>query len=170
MLRIKLLSILILFISGCSPRVIGIYNDGVGRNAKSYMILLPEKEIKPSDNSANLDSLLQEIISASLNNKGLHSSKLPDLYISYMINVHTTSDTQPENFNYYNRYNYYNSPYYGYTSQTYKQGVFIIDIRNNDNLLVWQGSREFKLRSRQGIPDVLPEICNEVIVEFDPPQ
>lgn len=172
-LIVKLLPIVILFLTGCSPRVVGIYNDGVGRNAKTFMILLPEKKSELSDENIRLVEEVQEIINNSLLNKGLEPSRLPDLYLSYMINVHTASDTQPDNYNY-NRFNYYNyysnNPYYGFSSRTYKEGVFIIDIRNADNLLVWQGSREFKLRSRESIPDVLPEICQEVIAEFNPPR
>ena len=163
--------VLLLSIAGCSPKVVGIYNDGVGRNAKSFLIILQEKEKELSEENEKLDNQLQEIISESLVNKGLEASRLPDLYVSYMINVHTATDTQPDHYNY-NRFNYYNyyynNPYYGFSSRTYKQGVFIIDIRNSENLLVWQGSKEFKLRSREGVPDVLPEICNEVIAVFDP--
>ncbi|MEN8248480.1 MAG: DUF4136 domain-containing protein [Bacteroidota bacterium] len=171
-LKSSLILLVVIGITSCSPRVVGIYNEGVGRNAKSFMVVLPEEEKELSEEQVRLDKKIQQIIENSLTNKGLKNSLLPELYVSYIISVHTASDTQGydyTNYNRYNYYNYYNNPYtFRTTSHTHKEGVFIIDIRNEDNKLVWQGSREFRLRSKEGIPDVLPEICSEVIVEFDP--
>ena len=111
-LKVKLLSMAIIFLLGCSPRVVGIYNEGVGKNAKTFMILLPDKKTELTEENIRLDEQLQEIIKNSLGDKGLEPSRLPDLYLSYMINVHTASDTQHDNYNF-NRFNYYNY-YYNY--------------------------------------------------------
>ena len=56
---------------------------------------------------------------------------------------------------------------YDYSTQSYKTGVFIVDIKNSRGKLVWQGSKTFKLKSKQSVQATLPEICQEVIAAFD---
>ena len=51
--------------------------------------------------------------------------------------------------------------------QNYKEGVLIIDVKNNDGRLIWQGSKTFKTRSKHNISESLPEICREVITAYD---
>jgi hypothetical protein len=160
-----LLVIIILMLSGCATKIVGIYNySAIDKTPATYFVHLPGESASSIDNQ-RIDSLLQTVISKSLELKGLRSSSLPDLYVSYLINVHTSSETQQDNYNPYNRYNY--NYYYNYSTRNYKEGVLIIDIKNDDKILVWQGSKTFKIRSKQSVEELLPEICREIMTAYN---
>ena len=171
MAKNSILIIIALLISGCAPKVVGIYNDSAfNKNLRTFIVSNPNGENSLSDENKLLDDRLNDIITTSLENKGLKTSSLPDLYVSYMTSVYNTSETTSNSNNYgnpYSRNNYmYQNPYDN-TTTSYKTGVFIIDIKNSQNKLVWQGSKTFKLKSKQSVQAILPEICQEVITAFD---
>ena len=171
MAKNSILIIFILIITGCAPKVVGIYNDGAfNKNLRTFIVSNPNGEYSSSDEKMLLDNRLNDIITTSLENKGLRTSSLPDLYVTYMTSVYNTSETTTNNYNYgnpYSRSNYrYQNPY-DYSTTSYKTGVFIIDIKNSQNKLVWQGSKTFKLKSKQSVQASLPEICQEVIGAYD---
>ena len=161
-----LLVIIILMLSGCAPKIVGIYNySAINKTPATYIVHPPDKYASLSIDNQRIDSLLQVVISNSLELKGLRQSSLPDLNVSYIINVHTSSVTQQDNYNPYNRYNY--DYYYNYSTRNYKEGVLIIDIKNDDKILVWQGSKTFKIRSKQSVEELLPEICREIMAAYN---
>jgi hypothetical protein len=171
MARNSILLIFAFLITGCAPKVVGIYNDSAfKKNQRTFIVLNPKRDNSLPGEKKLLDDRLNDIITTSLENKGLKTSSLPDLYVSYMASVYNTSETTSNNNNYnnpYSRNNYmYQSPY-DYSTTSYKTGVFIIDIKNSQNKLVWQGSKTFKLKSKQSVQATLPEICREVIMAFD---
>jgi len=133
-------------------------------NPKTFGVFAAEDYASLSEANKKLAGQLKSIISKGLELKGLRGSALPDLYVSYLINVHTSSETQRDNYNPYNRYNY--NSYYNYSTRNYKEGVLIIDVKNDDQKLVWQGSKTFKVSSKQSISELLPEICREVIAVY----
>lgn len=171
MVRNSILLFLAFLIAGCAPKVVGIYNDNAfNKNLRTFIVHNPSEENSLSGESKLLDDRLNDIITTSLENMGLKTSSLPDLYVSYKTSVYNTSETTTNNYNNnnpYSRSNYmYQNPY-DYSTTSYKTGVFIIDIKNSRNKLVWQGSKTFKLKSKQSVQASLPEICQEVIAAFD---
>ena len=167
-LKTSLLILIVWLATGCATKVVSIYNDAIANGQPSSFLLYSanDKHSLSEDNQA-LDNQLQTIISKGLELKGLKSSALPDIYVSYIINIHTSSNTQKDNYSSYYRYNYdYNYPY-NYTTRNYKEGLLIIDIRNDDNKLIWQGSKTFKIRSKQSVNQLLTEICREIIATYN---
>ena len=169
--NIFLLGLLIL--AGCATNVVGIYNPGSLSSVPStFHVFSPDEEDSSSPQKQKIDQQFVDIITAGLEARGLNKSSLPDIYVSFMINVHTSEDLNQNNINPYDyRYRYYNYGYYDpnrFNSQSYKEGVFIIDIRNADNKLVWQGSKSFKLSARRSSTEELLVACREIIADFDP--
>lgn len=166
MARSYLLVIIILVLSGCATKVVSIYNYDVANKKVNTFIVEPTSEYASlSADNQKVENLLQTVISKSLGLKGLRPSALPDLYVSYIINVHTSSETQQDNYNSYNRY-YYTYPY-NYSTRNYKEGVLIINIKNDNGKLIWQGSKTFKIRSKQSVEVLLPEICREIMTAYN---
>jgi len=169
MVKNSLLLLLLWLALGCSPKVVSIYNTSAAdKNFKTFLVQSANE--KGPNNKANelMDKRLHDIISTSLENKGLSPSSLPDLYVTYMISVYNTSETTNNNYgNRYYRNNYMYPSSYDYTTRTYKTGVFIIDIKNARGKLIWQGSKTFKLRSKESVQATLPEISGEVIAAFN---
>ena len=164
----SLLILTLWFLAGCATNVASIYNYEVAKKKPATFLLHHSEYDTLSTDNKNLDNELFAIINKNLKQMGLKQSALPDLYVSYIIKVHTSTES-PRN-NYYNNYNYvnrFNSPH-NYSTQNYKEGVLIIDIKNNDGRLIWQGSKTFKIRSKHNIRESLPEICQEVITAYDP--
>jgi hypothetical protein len=162
-----------LLLAGCSAKVVGIYNPGsLEATPKTFYVYFPEAEDSFSPERQKLDQQLVEIISQSLTGKGLTKSSIPDLYVSFIISVHTTEEFNQNNMNPYDfRYRYYNYGFYDptlFNSQSYKEGVLIIDIKNGENILVWQGSKSFKLNARKSSSDELLDSCLEIMAAFDP--
>ena len=153
-------------LSGCATKVVSIYNhDITSKNLHTFLVNSASEYASLSETNQKIDSLLQTVISKSLGLKGLKKSSLPDLYVSYIIDVHTSSETQHDNYDPYNRYNY-NYPY-NYSTRNYKEGLLIIDVKNNLGKLIWQGSKTFKIRSKQSVEELLPEICQEIIATYN---
>jgi hypothetical protein len=161
-----LLVIYIFLLPGCATKVVSIYNyDIIIKNPSTFLIIPASESTSLSADNKKLDSKLQTIISNSLEIKGLKDSAIPDLYVSYIISVHTSSETQQDNYSQYNRY-YYSYPY-NYSTRNYKEGVLIIDVKNDDGKLIWQGSKTFKITSKQSVEELLPEICREIITAYN---
>jgi len=166
--RNSLLILTLWILAGCATKVASIYNYEVAKKRHTTFLLHHSEYDTLSADNNNLDNELFAIINENLRQRGLKSSALPDLYVSYIIKVHTSTESQRNNnYNNYNYANRFNSPY-NYSTQNYKEGVLIIDIKNNDGKLIWQGSKTFKIRSKHNIRDSLPEICQEVISAYDP--
>jgi hypothetical protein len=158
--------------TSCASKVVGIYNTSASdKNFKTFLVQSPQKNGSLTKENELLDKRLQDIISTSLENKGLTTSSLPDLYVSYMMSVYSTSETTNNNYNSpYYRNNYMYPSSYDYTTHTYRTGVYIIDIKNTRGKLIWQGSKTFKLKSKQSVQATLPEICREIMDAFEVPK
>lgn len=163
----------LLLLAGCASKVVGIYNSGsLPRTPNSFHVYFPDEEESLSIERQKFDQELAEIIVTGLEGKGLKESSLPDLYVSFMISIHTTEETNQNNmspFDY--RYRYNNYGMYDpmrFDSQSYKEGVLIVDFKNADNILVWQGSKSFKLSARRSSTEELLTSCREIIAAFEP--
>lgn len=169
-----LLSVLVGFLTSCAPKVVGIYNSEVLKSTPTSFHVYSTDEVKAlSEEEQEFDQKLTSVIVKNLLSKGLIESSLPDLYISYMISVHSSEETNEANPNRYDRYRYNNYSYNDpmrMDTRSYKQGVLIIDIKNDDNKLVWQGSMSFKLSSKKSSKEELLLTCQEIIGSFEPPQ
>ena len=164
--RFCLLLILSFLLTNCSTKVVGIYNYNVThKKPDTFLVYSAGEYTSLSPDNEDLDSQLQQIISNSLLLKGLKNSSIPDIYVSYIISVNTSSETQRNNNSPYTRYYYDYS--YNYSTRNYKEGVLIIDIKNDDNKLIWQGSKTFKVKSKQSVEELLPEICREIMTAYN---
>ena len=133
----SLLILTLWFLAGCATNVASIYNYEVAKKKPATFLLHHSEYDTLSTDNKNLDNELFAIINKNLKQVGLKQSALPDLYVSYIIKVHTSTESpRNNNYNYANRFN---SPH-NYSTQNYKEGVLIIDIKNNDGRLIWQGS------------------------------
>ena len=160
-------------LAACSAKVVGIYNPGsLPATPKSFHVYYPEEEDSFSPERQKLDQDLVQILTDKLKSKGLKESSIPDLYVSFIISVHTTEDFNQNTLSPYDMRNrYYRMGYYDpnqFNTQRYKEGVLIVDLKNSDNKLVWQGSKSFKLNARRSSIDELLESCREIITQFDP--
>lgn len=161
-----LLILFIFLLTGCATKVVSIYNYDIANKKPGTFWVHPISEYASlSADNQKLDNKLQAIINNSLVLKGLKESALPDIYISYIVNVHTSSETRQDSYNPYNRYNY--NYYSSYSTRNYKEGVLIIDVKNDNGKLIWQGSKTFKIRSKESIEELLPEICREIITTYN---
>ena len=167
-MRVRASLIAFAFITlGCSSNIVGIYNTEIGHSTFRTFGLSQSSSIgSTSTDNQSLDSLLLTIISSELLEKGLKKSSIPDLYASYLISIYPSS-TESQNINSpYSNYNNMDPYYYNYTTKTYKEGVLIIDIKNDTGKLVWQGSQNFKLKTRSSVNETLPEICRAIISTY----
>lgn len=170
------LIIMLMVLGACAQKVVGIYNPGTLKKKPQTFYVYPLEEVNDTTTNAQrqLDSTLVKTIDHALKAKGLTTGSLPDLYISFMINVHTGTDESNNNQNYYpyNSYRYYDyrytDPFYYQSSKSYKEGIFIIEVRNEDNKLVWQGSKTFRIRAKESLIEVLPPIGQEIIDIYNP--
>jgi len=158
--RNNILLAYILLLASCGTKVVSIYNTDSSRTTPSTYQLITERESSYlSAENKKVDSLLKTIIHKSLVAQGLSKSSLPDIYVSYLINVYTSTETNRNN----NMYNFNYPSSLNYTTRNYKEGVIIINIIDEDRILVWQGSKTFKLTIRKSVHDILPEIGKEII-------
>lgn len=165
----------LVIISSCSPQVVGIYNPGsLSATPRSFHVYYPEEETSFSPERKAFDKQLGDILTEVLEEKGLSQSSIPDLYVSFIISVHATEDFNQNNISPYDyRYRYSNFGYYDpnrVSSRSYKEGVLIVDVKNGDNKLVWQGSKSFKLNAKRSSTEELLTYCREIIASFDPQQ
>lgn len=161
----------VILLAGCSPKVASIYNTASIKSKPQSFYINPLDQLQTkAEGEVNLSYQLETIVQENLESKGLKPSSLPDIYVSFVINIYTSEETTVNDYNRYN-YNRYNN--YGYmdpnffNTNQYKEGVLIIDIKNADDKLVWQGSKTFKVKSRASVKETLPELCREIIATFD---
>jgi len=163
----KLILFLVLSLTGCSAKVVSIYNSDVSNvSYKTFTLQNVRKPNSVSSDNKKLDSLLSKIIIKNLLEKGFKQSSIPDLYASYLINVHSSFETQNNNYNPYSASSYFDPYSYNYNTRTYKEGVLIIELKNDEGRLVWQGSKTFKLNSKSSIRETLSDICLEIIETY----
>ena len=87
-----LLVILSLLLTSCATKVVSIYNYDAAKSKPTTYLLRASETDSLSDDKKKLDDELFAVIKEGLAQKGLKPSALPDLYISYIINVHTSSE------------------------------------------------------------------------------
>jgi len=153
-----------LLFTGCAANVVSIYNSDIANKKPSTYLLQPLEEESLSEENKKVNNELIAVINESLKQKGLKPSAIPDLYISYIISVHTSSETQRNNYS--NNYSNYYNPSFNYSTKNYKEGVLIIDIKNNNGKLVWQGSKTIKVRSKHNVGEYLPEVFQEILTYY----
>lgn len=113
-----------------------------------------------------LDSLLENTINEVLQTKGYVKSYPSDVYVSFQITTSNTSTSQVNN-PYYSRRSYY--PYYNNYDvdvTQYKEGVFLIELHHQNDKLIWQGSKTFKVRNSKEIKQLLKQDAAEIIGAF----
>lgn len=116
-----------------------------------------------SPEQARLDSLLEQTITEGLKAKGYSKRYPSDVYVSLSITSSNTSSSDVNSPSYYRR-TYY--PYYDVNITQYKEGVFLIEIHNQNDKLIWQGSKTFKVRNSKDTNQLLLQYASEIVGSF----
>lgn len=112
-----------------------------------------------------LDSLIEELISKQLIIKGYNKSFPSDVYLSYKIISDKTYKTHTD-------YNYPGSSIYNNATPNYynvterKEGIFMIEVFDQDDKLLWQGSKEFKVNKSTNTIALLENYIEKIIASF----
>lgn len=166
MKRIYSFLVILLILGGCSAtKVISFYVEDESNIDFSTFSFYKRETGKLNKEQLQLDSLLETTIANKLIEKGYKKAYPSDVYISFQITTGSTSSSQMNN-PYYGSRRYY--PYYNYNVSVtqYKEGVLLVELRNNDDKLIWQGSKTFKVRSSNEIKQLLLQNASEIIQAF----
>lgn len=113
-----------------------------------------------------LDSLIEQTITEGLFAKGYSKSHPSDVYVSFQFTTSNTSTSQVNNPYSLGRsyYPYYKN--YDFNVTQYKEGVLLIELHNQNDKLIWQGSKTFKVRNSKDIKQLLLQDAAEIIGAF----
>ena len=84
--------------------------------------------------------------------------------MSYLVNVYRSSEVRNDNDYPYCGYDFM-YPHYFSTGEN-EEGVLIIDLKNHDGELVWQGTKQFNLTNVEEVREILPVICRKIIKTY----
>lgn len=152
--------------ASCATQVVNTDNFDVTPDEPMTFLIQPTYNYESlSPENQQLDKQLQEIITTGLMKKGLSIAATPDLYVTYLINIYSTSEMRNDSDYPYCGYDFmYPS---NYLASEYEEGVLIIDLKNHAGALVWQGTKPFNLTSIQDVQDMLPNICRKIIKTYN---
>ena len=153
-------------LAGCaSSRVVSFYFEDEGQIHFKTFSFYKRDVAALNPTQVRMDSLIESTISEGLISKGYKLDYPSDAYVSFQITTGNTSSSQVSNPYYYRR-TYY--PYYpnDVSVTNYKEGIFLIEIYNQKDKLIWQGSKTFKERSSKDIKLILLQDAAEIIGSF----
>ena len=165
-MRNSLLFILIWLSASCATKVVSTKNFSIAPEEPTTFLVQPSyNRTSLSVENQQLDEQLQQVIEEELIKKGLRVASTPDLYVSYKVNVYTSSEVRDE----------YDYPYcgddfmypYNYSAAENEEGVLIIALKNHAGDLVWQGTKPFSLTSIIEAQEMLPDICRKIIRTYN---
>lgn len=159
--------IILLWLSySCASKVVSSGDFSIVPDEPKTFLIHPANDYTTlSQENQQLDEKLHQVITTGLIDKGLNTAATPDLYISYLVNVYTTSEVRNEEAYPYCGYNFM-YPYY-YSATEYEEGVLIIDFKNHDGDLVWQGIKPFSFTNILEVQRKLPELCRKIIKTYN---
>ena len=162
----SLLIILIWLSASCATKVVSTDNFSIApKEPLTFLIHPADNYASLSAGNKKLDLELQQVLTDGLIKKGLIVAAEPDLYVEYLVNVYSSPEVRSD----------YNYPYCGsnfmypktYTVVNNKEGVLIIDLKNNQGEIVWQGTKPFNIISIQEVQEMLPDICRKIIRTYN---
>lgn len=163
----QLIQFLILsIISSCSSsRVVSFYvidEDKIEFDTFSFYAR-NNKNLRPQQQE--LDSLIEQTIYTELVRKGYTKKNYSDVYLSYKIALGTSSSS---NINQHQNYTSYYYPNYNVNTTHYKEGVLLIEFYSNNDKLIWQGSKSFKVGKSKNTKALLLQYALEITNSFKP--
>ena len=161
-LILSLLVAVFLF-NSCAPNTISFYLEDESKvNFNSYSFYARDvNNLKPQQRQ--LDSLIELTISNELTKKGFEKKSSSDVYLNYKISIGTSSSASIE------RQRYNNTVYFPeqqVNTSHYKEGVLLVEIYSNEDNLLWQGSKKFKVGKSSNTPLLLLEYAEEIMHSF----
>lgn len=158
--------LLLSIISSCSSsRVVSFYvieEDKIEFSTFSFYDR-NKKNLRPQQEE--LDRLIEHTIYTELVRKGYTKKNYSDVYISYKITLGTSSSS---NINRYPNYSSYYYPNYNVNTTHYKEGVLLIEFYSNNDKLIWQGSKSFKVGKSKNTKALLIQYAHEITNSFKP--
>lgn len=162
----KLISYLIIlvFLNSCSSSTISFYVvDESSIEFETFSFYAREKL---NSKKIELDSLVESLITTQLVTKGYKKSYPSEMYLSYKIISDKTYKTHTDTNNYLGPSNYNNAtPNYYYVTER-KEGVFMIEMFNQEDKLLWQGSKAFKVNNSTDTKVLLEKYIEKIMASF----
>ena len=155
-----------LFVAACSSsKVVSFYVESESQVKFKTFSFYKRNTSNLNARQIRLDSLIENIISDKLKSKGYLLSYPSEAYVSFQITASNTSTSEVNNPYYYRRtyYPYYNNDV---TVTQYKEGVFLIELYDQNDKLIWQGSKSFKERDSKNIEQLLLQNAAEITDVF----
>ncbi len=166
----------ILFISACAPKTLSFYvMDESNINYTTFSFYARDRQ-NLIEQKAKLDSLIENVITSQLLNKGYTHTSPSEMYVSYKIMTDKTYKNQnsngydpsaPNGVGYPRNYssNYNNQMNNNYVVER-KEGVFMIDLYDNNDKLIWQGTKAYKVGKSTDIRALLISHIGLILADF----
>jgi len=170
-MRIIIYILAALFISACSPKSLSFYvMDESGIDYTTFSFYARDRQ-NLIEQKATLDSIIEHVITTQLIKKGYTHASPSEMYISYKI---MSDKTFKNHNNYYNPYpqnglrypTNYNNLYNNYYVTERKEGVLMIELYNNNDKLIWQGSKAYKVGRSTDIRALLINHIELIMADF----
>ena len=157
---------LLLFSSCSSSKVISFHNDEFDLSSiKTFAIRVTHDRERLTEAQQQVDSILLETIMRQMRSRGYEPSKAPDVFVSYEVSINSKSESRVNEPSYYSR-RYY-SPYdYSVTTYNYTQGMILVEVKNSEGRLIWQGSKDFKVKKNVSTQELLRQSIIEIIANY----
>lgn len=189
-IRLLLLPLCILLISGCAPSVEVTTDYDQSANFSHYQTFsfYQDQPPEPREASANfttsLDQYLRNAIRQSLTDQGLRfDTANPDLRVAYDVAVNTETEPDPDRSNapgfdagsshwrgYHYDYGFNRFPITYRKISQYKEGTVMVDLIDPDtNELVWRGVGEAAIDMTGGIDqEKIDKIVSNILKKYPP--
>lgn len=131
----KWLIIPLLFLAGCNPKVVSYLNSKSNfRSFETYRIVSPKVDNNKIDREMSFvfDAIKQNITDEMSRRNYEQSSVSPDLTLRYELTSGTRTETTRQQSFYY--------PVYNLNTRTIHEAVLLLELYDQRNKLVWQGS------------------------------
>ncbi len=159
----------LIFLVSCSPKVTSFYVVDENQIHVETFSFYAREQQDLNLQKAELDSLIEKAITQKLINKGYVKTYPSNIYVSYKIMSDKTFKTHTQGT--YNPVvpNFNNMPYDNFIYITeHKEGILIIEFYNENDKLLWQGSKSFKVRKSINTQELLIMYAKEITASFKP--
>lgn len=171
--------LVVLFISACSAKTISFYVvDESDINYTTFSFYARDKQ-NLIDQKAKLDSLIEHAIMDQLLKKGYTHTSPSEMYISYKIMSDKTYKNRnnnhydplaPNELGYPTGYPTGYPPNYNNLNKNYvierKEGLLMIELYDNDDKLIWQGTKAYKVGKSTDVRALLINHIELIMTDF----
>ena len=172
MRNIKLYSVALLLLAGCTTsKVVSFHNDEFELSTiKTFALRATYDRAKLTSTQQQTDSVLLAILLNQMTFRGYEPSHSPDVFVSYKVSLSSSSESRVDDT--YNSRRYYQSrrnyqPFeYGVTTYNYTEGLVLVEVKNPAGKLIWQGSKDFKVKKKVSTREILVQTIREIIASY----